>query len=431
MLTLLLTFVPLNTVSAVTQKQVYEQSIGLYDVSVPDCISGSGLPGGSTGGATATDSTYHGDVPSGTDPETQIWNFFTNTVNLSPVATAGIMGNMLAESHFNPAAEEVSSGYQGTSTPGSWADMSLNNINTGWFSGNIAHPGGGVGLVQWDGGRRPAYINYAADHGADKKNIVPQLNYVWYELNHGYTEVLTGGKDYKGVYHPGIQTATDPGVAALTFHALYEISADDASKIQGRMDNAAKIYDKYSNGNTTASVCGGNAGSLSPECATAVGNARIFCAAEQYDPISYREDGTPSTGHGSIAQWHSKYCPSINASCAADCSGLVNIAVFDVYGVELYENTTGERGDIGKYWQVVSFSQVKAGDLIQPFGKTPSYVPQHVEIVGSVAGTVVHTFGAHTDGRPQPDQVGQGKFDLNKYPNSLFLRYIGPGAQAS
>jgi hypothetical protein len=297
--------------------------------------------------------------------------------------------------------------------------MGTNNINTGWLSGNYTHPGGGVGLVQWDGGRRPAYINYAGDHNANKKDILPQLNYVWYELNHGYKQSTLAP----------MQGTNDPGEAAFLFHAHYEISSDTRQMILGRMRDAQKIYDKYSGTNILVdsnSPCEAVVNnSLSPACATASGNARIICAAERYDPVSYHEymghPGENQAGHQGGEGWH-KSCPVIGPSCYLDCSGLVDVALYDVYGLNTGESTRTERADIGKYWEKVSFAEIGPGDLIQPF-------VGHVEIIDHVVKNTIYTFGAHTDNRPQPKQVGPGKYSNNS--SRLYLRYIGPGSQTN
>ncbi len=408
-LLLLVTAIPLRTVSAdtasspdaTTQKDIFMQGIDLYDINEPTCGSAGSAAG--SAGAAGGDNTYYSTEPSGEDQESRIWNFFTSTVGLSPVATAGIMGNMQAESHFDPAIAQ---------TANAWSDMS-----DVYFEG--------VGLVQWDGGRRPAYIKYANSHNADPKILVPQLNYVWHELNGAYKDALTG-----------MEAQGDPGQAALIFHQKYEISADDASRIQGRMDNATAIFNKYS-GTSSPGACGTNSGSLSPQCASAVGNARIICAAEQYDPVSYKADGGTDSGHGSGAEWHSKYCPVIGPSCYLDCSGLVDIAVYDVYGVSLEENTDIEREDSnmpsalvfghyqpgnGKYWKVITFGELQPGDIVQP-------EPGHVEVVDHVQGQKIYTFAAHTSQRPQPEQVGPS-IETNSSAK-LYLRYVGPGAAPS
>ncbi len=171
----------------------------------------------------------------------------------------------------------------------------------------------------------------------------------------------------------------------------------------------------------TAGVSGGcpaSSGGLSPECKTAVGNARILCAAKVYDTVSYLEVG--AAGHQGGAAWH-QTCQTVGPSCILDCSGLVNIAIYDVYGADLKDNTTSERTDTTNL-KPVQFSDLKPGDLIQPNSG-------HVEIVDHIVNDTIFTFGSHSANRPQPDQVGPAQFKNDG--GNLYLRYIGKGATAS
>lgn len=192
------------------------------------------------------------------------------------------------------------------------------------------------------------------------------------------------------------------------------------------VDSAKLIYKSANDtgGATTGTApalgggCAPNAGSLSPQCQTAVGNARILCAAQVYDTVSYQEVG--AAGHQGGAAWH-KTCQAIGPSCILDCSGLVNIAIFDVFGTDLKDNTTSERSDTANLKPIL-FSDLKPGDLIQPNSG-------HVEIVDHVVNDTIFTFGSHSANRLQPDQVGPAQFKDNN--GNLYLRYIGQGSTAS
>lgn len=170
-------------------------------------------------------------------------------------------------------------------------------------------------------------------------------------------------------------------------------------------------------GGTATSACGsGGSSSLSPECKSAAGNAKIICAAKLYDTASYQEVG--AAGHQGAAAWH-KTCPVIGPSCILDCSGLVNIAIYDVFGKDLTDNTDGERSDPN--FKSISFADLKPGDLLQPN-------TGHVEIVDHIQGNSIFTFGAHSSSPPQQDQISPTQYTDNS--GNLYLRYVGPGATA-
>jgi len=340
---------------------------------------------------------------SGNGNEEKVWNYLTGH-GLTPVATAGIMGNISAESGFNPSAEQ---------NPGAWEDLSSLNVNQGGK--------GGVGLAQWDGGRRPAVINFlkskgisdAALHNPSDSLISGELDYMLQELNTGYKNALDA-----------IMKDTTPAQAAYDFHRLYEISSDSMDAIKSnRIDPAVNYYNKFkgnsstSLGSTAITTDNGCSGaSLSVDCSGANGDAKIICAAKAYDTVSYLYDA----GHNGGAEWH-RGCPTVGPSCSLDCSGLVNIAVYDAFGVDLQENTDSERAD-NKNWQKIPLSKVQPGDLIQPESG-------HVEVIDHVAGGRVYSFGAHTDGIPQPQQVGPASYPINS--GNLYLHYIGQGSGAS
>ena len=82
----------------------------------------------------------------GTDIPETIWNFLRGK-GLSETATAAIMGNIQAESSYNPA--------------------------------NINPSSGAKGLCQWYKGRAQALDSYAASKGGSWEDVNIQLNYLW------------------------------------------------------------------------------------------------------------------------------------------------------------------------------------------------------------------------------------------------------------
>lgn len=334
----------------------------------------------------------------GDDNQTKVWNYFVGK-GLNGAATAGIMGNMSAESGFNPAAEQ---------NPGAWEDMSSLDANHGGK--------GGVGLVQWDGGRRPAVIKYLQSKGLTDADLHKpsdtllsgELDYVWKELNGPYKQSTLDV----------IQKDTDPGQAAYDFHKGYEGSSDSQAAIRNnRIDPAKAFYNKFNGaGGTSGSTSGGDCSQGPVDCTSAQGNAKIICAAKAYDTASYLYAAGPRNG----PDWH-KQCPTIGPSCKIDCSLLVTLAVYDAFKVILPgTDTGGERDDIGKYWKKISFSELQPGDIIQPESG-------HVEVVDHVDAKkgVIYTFGAHMAYPNQAKDVSPSSYTDNS--GNLYLRFIGNG----
>jgi hypothetical protein len=88
-----------------------------------------------------------------------IWNYLTGK-GLSAVQAAGIMGNLQAESGFNPGIQERGTGI-------------------------------GFGLAQWSFGRRKNLEKAAADRGVPVSDLTFQLDFLWGELEGPYKkEVL-------------------------------------------------------------------------------------------------------------------------------------------------------------------------------------------------------------------------------------------------
>lgn len=97
---------------------------------------------------------------------------------LSPVAAAGLVGNMGAESGYQPGIEERSGG-------------------------------GGWGLMQWTGGRRKELTDFAANSGRDAASPYTQLDFMLQEL--GTTERGAG------TMLANATTAEDANNGALAF----------------------------------------------------------------------------------------------------------------------------------------------------------------------------------------------------------------------
>jgi len=288
----------------------------------------------------------------------------------SPAQSAGIVGNLMVESYtdIEPTASD----------------------------------GTAYGIAQWQGSRLQPMIDWVTANYHDKTSFPGQLAYIVYDLQNDHSSV---GNGLKGT--------GSSAQAAQYWNLHYEISADTSTD---RTDNARNVFDAATEappaGEGWIAAAGGTVTTSSSQCSSSsnepancvgvAGNAQIYCDAIQYDPVSYLE--AVSAGHQGGAAWHAT-CPTIGPSCYLDCSGLVNIAVWDVFKVDLKENTNSERADT-THWKRISFDALQTGDLIQPN-------PGHVEIVNYVSGDTVYTFAAHTDSVPQAQQVGPTTYSLS------------------
>jgi len=311
----------------------------------------------------------------GSDNAQKVWNYLKGQA-LSDAQAAGMMGNMQQESSFDP--ERIESG--GNST---------NPTDAG---------SGGWGLVQWTPGSKVIDIAQSLNITDPIYELSTQLDIVWGEISVSNPNILSG-----------LKQIDDAAQAAAYFNANFEKGTDPDGI---RETYAVALLAQY--GGTGAG--GGCGNSISPNCQTASGTARILCDAEQYDTVSYSEGG----GHQGAGAWHAD-CPNIGPSCVLDCSGLVNIAIYDVYGTSINETTYTEASDT-QYWHHISFSELQPGDLLQP----GQYSGGHVEIVDHINGRTIYTFGAHTANAPQPDQVGSTNYQASS--SDIYLRYVGPGA---
>lgn len=320
----------------------------------------------------------------GSDNEQKTWNYFKSK-GLDNIHTAAVMGNIHQESTFNPQIMEIGGNSKDPRDAGS----------KGW------------GLVQWTPGSRVIGIAEDLHITGPIYELSTQLDIVWGEMTGtaptGLHNILAGFKR--------TTTLTD---ATEYFRAKFE-----SGTAGNRQQYAQDALQKYGSGeasgsttiNTDTGACGASS-ALSPDCQTAQGSAKILCAAKAYDRVSYEE--SIRAGHQGGAEWHAS-CPEVDPSCVLDCSGLVNIAVYDVFNVDLRENTYSEASDT-THWKHINIDNLQPGDLVQPN-------PRHVEIVDHIVGDTIYTFGAHSPNRPQPKQVGPAQY--SKSDISLSLHWIG------
>jgi hypothetical protein len=171
---------------------------------------------------------------SGNDREQQAWNYFKSQ-GLSDPQTAGVMGNIYVESHFDPEVMQIGGDSQNPYDAGA----------LGW------------GIVQWSGNKGPRstgdkVTSIYKDTGASGPvyELSTELFMVWNEMNGtsptGVTDMVSG-----------LKKINDAAQAASYFNTNFEGGAD-AGNI--REQDAIEILGKYG-GTGPSGVNTGNCGS--------------------------------------------------------------------------------------------------------------------------------------------------------------------------
>lgn len=161
-----------------------------------------------------------GDWTSGSSIEEKIW-FFYRGHGFSEAATAGLMGNIFAESGMNPSAIESN--------------------------------GEGHGLYQWSYERKPPFFNYAKNQGKSWQDLGVQLDYSIVEMN-GIELWSFGGKSGLERY----KNYTSPTDAAIFICKNYERAGIERMSVRTSM--ATKYYNQFKGKTVPMSSTGGMSG---------------------------------------------------------------------------------------------------------------------------------------------------------------------------
>ena len=145
-------------------------------------------------------------IISGNDTTEKTWNFL-RTAGYTPIQTAAVMGNIWAESHFDPSIIEHGNGI-------------------------------GFGLCQWSYGRRTNLENFAASQGKPASDLEIQLRFLQSELNEaafcGYTS-----------YYNSWKNSTDINEATKGFCLGWERPNIAYARLDERYQAANLYYNTY------------------------------------------------------------------------------------------------------------------------------------------------------------------------------------------
>jgi hypothetical protein len=261
------------------------QDIPFWDPCDSDtsCQASSGIVANITGPAPTS--------LSGADNAEKTWNYFIAR-GLTPIAAAGAIGNIKAESNFSAAVEEASGG-------------------------------GGIGIIQWTGDRRDKLEEAAVTAGVSLTDndsaLLFELDYFWdgeynamtwqEQMNAETTvEGNTAIASYNSAFSSTLATSQAGNGSTMVFHSLVERSGDvptEADRISGygvltgRIDNAKMYLQQF--GESGAGNCSISAGGLTWDQAVAAAKK----ISDNWDGIFC---GNESIKSGFYCSWKEGYC---------------------------------------------------------------------------------------------------------------------------
>lgn len=218
------------TIHAVPSNTPVTPLNGTPSTAVPDTTTSTAT---NSGACCATVDTSAGTLVGNTNAE-KIWNFLTSAPrSLTPEQAAGVMGNIKAESDYNPDAREPN--------------------------------GIGYGIVQWSFGRRTQLEAAAAKKGVKVSDLAFQLEYMYQESMSRSSLTIPGTKEWDG-----LKRQTTILASTIYWHANFERSADSAQQVsQGRGGFANDAYKSFANKSAATAGAG-------PSTATGTSKPVIF-----------------------------------------------------------------------------------------------------------------------------------------------------------
>ena len=172
-----------------------------------------------------------------TDPEKTIWNTLQTAIG-NAYGTAGLMGNLYAESALKPNNLQNT----GNNALGMTDDQFVAAVDSGAYSAEkFIRDGYGMGLAQWTYyTRKQALLNFVKAAGKSIGDLETQLAFLLQEIK-GHTSVWNT-----------LATAASVREASDVVLKKYECPADQSEAVQVRRAGyGQKYYDKYAAASTT------------------------------------------------------------------------------------------------------------------------------------------------------------------------------------
>lgn len=169
-------------------------------------------------------------LKTGEDIEKQIWDYLKSK-ELNDYASAGIMGNLFAESGLSAInlnnSSEKKIGYNDKTYTAAVDDNTYNNFIS---------DGAAYGLAQWaHSSRKKELLNLANETKSSIGNLENQLNFLWKELNSTYKNALNKLKEVESIEE-----------ASNIFLLDFEKPGNQSKSVQTkRATYSQKYYNKY------------------------------------------------------------------------------------------------------------------------------------------------------------------------------------------
>lgn len=170
------------------------------------------------------------------------WGFFVTTKGLSPEATAGIMGNLEAESGIDPHNMQNTAPLPDGPVFPTVVDSSGKTVPDPQIAGKF-----GYGIAQWtSAGRQQNLINFATESSRSTGDLSLQLDFIWKEFTESYTSVLAK------LQEPNVTVAASSEEVLGRFEIPQSWIDGGASRqnvIAARLAKSQAIYEQYSGSN--------------------------------------------------------------------------------------------------------------------------------------------------------------------------------------
>lgn len=175
----------------------------------------------------------------GANNEEKIWNYFKSR-GFNDYATAGIMGNLFAESGLSP----INLQNNGNATLGMTDEAFTKAVDSGAYSKDkFIYDKYGYGLAQHTYySRKKAFYEYIKGQGKSIGDLEAQLQFIYKEFVESYGGMLTT-----------LKSATSVLQASNAMLLQYERPADQSTAVQNkRASYGQKYYNKYAGKDTSA-----------------------------------------------------------------------------------------------------------------------------------------------------------------------------------